>query len=72
MNKKFIVPIFIGLLICSYLIFFLFNIVDFGFFSIFTVVATITIISLIILTVYLVKQRIDEIKGGEEDDISKY
>ncbi len=73
MNKKIITPIIIGILFSLYLIFifgFYFIIEPFN--KIFLIVQFLICSSLIALMIYVVIQRIKEIKGGEEDDISKY
>ncbi len=75
MNKK-IAPIVVGSLICIYLsayIFFLLYICSVSqYFKFYIFLGTVTLIILVGMTLFVVKQRIDEIESGEEDDISKY
>ncbi len=73
MNNKKIAPIVIGCLLgVYYLAIFLmcayFAIVD----SIFALILVVIPTIIIGLIIYVVKQRIKEIDGGEEDDLSKY
>ncbi len=73
MNNKKIAPIVIGCLLGSYYlaIFVMcayFAIVD----SIFALILVVIPTLIIGLIIYVVKQRLEEIDGGEEDDLSKY
>ncbi len=76
MNKKIIAPIVIGVLVCTYLSLYLIGVFlmggAFDNMAILTLVFSVIIIAFIFVMIYVVKQRIDEINGGEEDDISKY
>ncbi len=72
MNKKMIAPIIIGVLIVLYYLF-----VSIGFIVSTRSIAilifvTIILCSIIFLVLKLVKERMDEIKSGEEDDFHKY
>lgn len=72
-TKKLIAPIVITILMILYFIFY----ISVGLFimdipSITKALMLIIPISLIILSVYMLFERIGEIKGGEEDDLSKY
>lgn len=72
-TKKLIAPIIITILIIAYFIFYMFI----GIFiedipSIMKVLILVIPIGLIILSITMLFERIGEIKGGEEDDLSKY
>ncbi len=72
MNKKFVAPIVIGILLCLYYFGILFALTLEGSSTILIGVFTLIVVVLITVVIYVVKERIDEIKGGEEDDLSKY
>ncbi len=76
MNKKIIAPIVVGVLVCTYLCLYLIGVffidLSLGGTAILTLVFSAIIIASIFVMIYVVKQRVDEINGGEEDDISKY
>ncbi len=72
MNKKLIAPIVIGILLCLYYFGIVFALTLEGISSIIIGILTVVVILLIGVVIYVVKERIDEIKGGEEDDLSKY
>ena len=72
-TKKLIAPIIITVLVVCYFVFY----ISVGLFitdvpSIVKILMLIIPISLAILSVYMLIERIREIKGGEEDDIGKY
>lgn len=72
-TKKIIAPIIITVLIIAYFMFYMFM----GIFiedipSIMKVLILVIPIGLIILSITMLFERIGEIKGGEEDDLSKY
>ncbi len=73
MNNKKIAPIVIGCLLgVYYLVIFLmfayFAIVE----SVFALILIVIPTAILGLIIYVVRQRIKEIDGGEEDDLSKY
>ena len=71
-KKSYVAPIIIGVIMIIYLggiIASIFFIEDMLWLQITLVV---TFIGLMIATVYVIKERIKEIKEGEENDISKY
>ena len=72
-TKKLIAPIIITVLIVLYFIAYMFigSIIP-GMPTFVKVLVLIIPIGLIVLSVYMLFERIDEIKGGEEDDLSKY
>ncbi len=73
LNKKIIAPIIIGAVLCLYFLFVFFYVIPIVELNLISIaISLIGGIMLIALTLYVVKQRLDEIKGGEEDDISKY
>ena len=72
-TKKLIAPIIITVLVVCYFVFY----ISVGLFitdvpSIVKILMLVIPISLAILSVYMLIERIREIKGGEEDDIGKY
>lgn len=72
-TKKLIAPIIITILLISYFMFYMFM----GVFmedipSIMKVLILVIPLGLIILSITMLFERIGEIKGGEEDDLSKY
>ena len=72
-TKKLIAPIIITILIICYLLFYM----SIGIFidefpSVMKMLLLIIPIGFIILTICMLFERIKEIKGGEEDDLSKY
>ena len=72
-TRKLIAPIIITILIICYFILYIWVgllIIDIP--SIAKILVLIVPIALIILSVYMLFERIGEIKGGEEDDLSKY
>ena len=70
MNKM-IAPIVIGLILCIFLAGYLGVILAIGL-NLLTFILGVGILALIGVVIAMVIQRIDEINGGEEDDISKY
>lgn len=72
-TKKLIAPIIITVLIIIYFVFYIYMglyINDMP--SIIKILFIIIPICFIILSIYMLIERIREIKGGEEDDLSKY
>lgn len=72
-RKKLIAPIIITILIVLYFIFYMFigaSIAEIP--ILMKVLALVIPIGLIVLSIYMLFERIDEIKGGEEDDLGKY
>ena len=70
MNKM-IAPIVIGLILCIFLAIYLGVILAIGL-NLLTFILGAGILSLIGVVIAMMIQRIDEINGGEEDDLSKY
>ncbi len=72
-TKKLIAPITITILIVCYFIFYIWlGLAETDIPLVVKILLTIFFIGLIILSIYMLLERIKEIKGGEEDDISKY
>ena len=69
--NKMIAPIVIGSIFCIFLAIYLGVILAIGI-NIVTVLMGIVILAVIGMVIAVVIQRINEISGGEEDDISKY
>lgn len=72
-TKKLIAPIVITILLVLYFIFY----ITIGFKisvlpSILRVILVVVPLGFMILAIYMLYERIQEIKGGEEDDLSKY
>lgn len=70
MNKM-IAPIVIGLILCIFLAIYMGVILAVGL-NLLTFILGAGILALIGVVIAMVIQRIDEINGGEQDDISKY
>lgn len=72
MKKKMIAPIVIGILIGMYFITWISMVYWLSLGGMMAFLITLPMIALLFLWVYVVKERIDEIRSGEEDDLSKY
>lgn len=71
-SKKLIAPIIIAVLLVSYFIIFLTFPLFMGIPLIAKVVGIIVPLSLIGVSIFVLVERIKEIRSGEEDDLSKY
>ena len=71
-TKKFIAPIIICILILVYAIFWATILVAMPMLGIFKAISLIIPLGIAGLIIWALVSRIKEIKGGEEDDISKY
>ena len=71
-KRKYIAPIIIGVITIVYLLAMLSVLIYTEEAIWIKVLVSIIILSLNGVTIYVVNERINEIKGGEEDDISKY
>ena len=72
-TKKLIAPIIIAFLLICYFLFYILigeSIIDMP--KVMKILIIIFPVGLIILTLLMLFERIAEIKGGEEDDLSKY
>ncbi len=72
MDKRIIAPIIVGIILTLFYCVLLFDIIFTGVSDIFMVIIVLGLLGIIGTVIYSVKQRIDEIKSGEEDDISQY
>lgn len=72
MNKKMIAPLVIGVIIALYFLLWITMIFQVEVDTFFAFLIGLPFIALLFLWIYIVKERIDEIRSGEEDDLSKY
>ncbi len=73
MDNKKIAPVLIGFLMSMYYLLIIVFCVYFALYSSMVALILVVIPTLLLgLIIYVVKQRLDEIDGGEEDDLSKY
>lgn len=72
MKKKMIAPIVIGVIIGLYFLTWISMLYWLSLGGFIAFMITLPMIALLFLWVYVVKERIDEIRSGEEDDLSKY
>ena len=71
-SKKLIAPIVITVLLVLYLVFFMFTWLSNPVPLIMKIIGTVVPLAFIGVTVYVLIERIKEIRSGEEDDLSKY
>ena len=72
MNKKMIAPIVIGVIVSLYFFMWIIMIFSVEVNLFITLLIGLPMIALLFLWIYIVRERIDEIRSGEEDDLSKY
>lgn len=72
MNKKMIAPIVIGIIVALYFFMWIVMIFSVEVNLFITLLIGLPLIALLFLWIYIVRERIDEIRSGEEDDLSKY
>ncbi len=72
MNKKIIVPVLIGILVCIYCFFVGVGIVSTENSTGKLIFNILTLSGIVYVVLKLVNERIAEIKSGEEDDLHKY
>lgn len=72
MNKKMIAPIVIGIIVSLYFFMWIVMIFSVEVNLFITLLIGLPFIALLFLWIYIVRERIDEIRSGEEDDLSKY
>lgn len=70
--KKMAAPIIIGVIVALYFMMWICAIFWMDVSGILIVLVGLPMIMLLLLWVHVVKERIDEIRSGEEDDLSKY
>ena len=71
MDKRKFAPIIIGVIVAVYLLLWTFLAFQIEGAWVFKVLFGIPMLALLLLWVYIVKERLDEIRSGEEDDLSK-
>ena len=71
-SKKLIAPIVITVLLVLYLVLFMFTWLSNPVPLIMKIIGTVVPLAFIGVTVYVLIERIKEIRSGEEDDLSKY
>lgn len=72
-TKKLIAPIVITILLVCYFVFYIYwSLLIYEIPLFINILLIVVSIGLIILNIYMLIERIKEIKGGEEDDLSKY
>lgn len=67
-----IAPIVIGIIVALYFFMWIVMIFSVEVNLFITLLIGLPLIALLFLWIYIVKERIDEIRSGEEDDLSKY
>ncbi|MCH4285708.1 MULTISPECIES: hypothetical protein [Bacillota] len=72
MNKKMIAPIVIGVIVSGYFLMWIAMVFCIEVNLFVASIIGLPLIALLFLWVYIVRERIDEIRSGEEDDLSKY
>lgn len=72
MKKKMIAPIIIGIIAIIYYLFFFFILMEMPISWLTKILFGVIPIAIIVAIIIVVISRIKEIKGGEEDDLSKY
>lgn len=72
MKKKMIAPIIIGIIAIIYYLFFFFILMEMPMLWLTKILFGVIPIAIIVAIIIVVISRIKEIKGGEEDDLSKY
>ncbi len=72
MNRKMVAPIIIGILIALYMMIWISSLFYLDAPRIVVILFGIPMLALLFLWIHVVKERLDEIRSGEEDDLSKY
>ncbi|WP_416326597.1 hypothetical protein [[Eubacterium] hominis] len=72
MNKKMVAPILIGILVTGYFLLWIALILWSDRNGFLMIMLGIPMTALLFLWIHVVKERIDEIRSGEEDDLSQY
>ena len=72
MNRKLIAPILIGVIISLYFILWLYILFHMETLFALKIILIIFITGLLFLWIHVVKERLREIREGEEDDLGKY
>ncbi len=75
MDKRVVTTLIVAFVVCLFNLFFLYEAIfvnSSGANLVEVIAVSIFLIAIIFGTMYFAKKRIDEIRGGEEDDLSKY
>ena len=72
MNRKMLAPIIIGILIAFYMMIWISSLFFLDAPGVLVILFGIPMLALLFLWIHVVKERLDEIRSGEEDDLSKY
>ena len=72
MNRKMLAPIIIGILIAFYMMIWISSLFFLDVPEFLVILFGIPMLALLFLWIHVVKERLDEIRSGEEDDLSKY
>ena len=72
MNRKMLAPIIIGILIAFYMMIWISSLVFLDAPEFLVILFGIPMLALLFLWIHVVKERLDEIRSGEEDDLSQY
>ena len=72
MNRKMLAPIIIGILIAFYMMIWISSLFFLDAPEFLVILFVIPMLALLFLWIHVVKERLDEIRSGEEDDLSKY
>lgn len=72
MNRKMLAPIIIGILIAFYMMIWISSLFFLDEPEFLVILFGIPMLALLFLWIHVVKERLDEIRSGEEDDLSKY
>lgn len=72
MNRKMLTPVVIGIVIACYMMLWISTLFFLDAPKIVIVLFGVPMLALLFLWIHVVKERLDEIRSGEEDDLSKY
>ena len=72
MNRKMLAPIIIGILIAFYMMIWISSLFFLDAPEFLVILFGSPMLALLFLWIHVVKERLDEIRSGEEDDLSKY
>lgn len=72
MNRKMLTPVVIGIVIAFYMMLWISSLFFLDAPKIVIVLFGVPMLALLFLWIHVVKERLDEIRSGEEDDLSKY
>lgn len=72
MNRKMLTPVVIGIVIACYMMLWISSLFFLDAPKIVIVLFGVPMLALLFLWIHVVKERLDEIRSGEENDLSKY